>query len=150
MAFTVEENKALIEKYPFLLPRNVFDDAVPDDYDYSYTLFEDIPEGWQIAFGMQMIEELREILVKGGFLYDYRILQIKEKFGGLRWYDNGYPPSVSEEYLAWEEKYYQLSYDVCIKCGQESAGLTTGWIMPLCRKCSIKSGKKLRSKEDSL
>ena len=33
----IEKNKELIKKYPFLLPRNVWTDKVPEDYDYSYT-----------------------------------------------------------------------------------------------------------------
>ena len=36
-----EENKELIEKYPFLQPRNVFTDKVSGDYDYSYILIKD-------------------------------------------------------------------------------------------------------------
>ena len=33
---TKEENKALIERMPYLLPRNVFTDKVVDNYDYEY------------------------------------------------------------------------------------------------------------------
>ena len=33
----------------------------------------------------------REELIKFNYLYEYRILQIKEKYGELRWYDGGVP-----------------------------------------------------------
>ena len=31
-----QRNKELIERYPYLLPHNIFTDKVPEDYDYSY------------------------------------------------------------------------------------------------------------------
>jgi len=37
-----------------------------------------------------LLRELKEELVKFGYLDNYKILQIKEKFGTLRWYDAGY------------------------------------------------------------
>lgn len=99
----IEENKALIVEFPFLLPRNRWTGNVPDDYDYSYTELDDLPDGWRIAFGLQMCRELKEILVKGGGLDVYRITQIKEKNGTLRWYDNGCPESVSNAYYSWQK-----------------------------------------------
>lgn len=33
---TQEEIKQLVERYPYLLPRNVWTDKVPEDYDYTY------------------------------------------------------------------------------------------------------------------
>ena len=55
---SVEENKKLIEKYPFLMPRNVWTDELLKDYDYSFTLYDEMPKGWADAFGMQMLEEI--------------------------------------------------------------------------------------------
>ena len=37
METTKEQNKKLIERYPFLMPRNRWTGKVPEDYDYSYT-----------------------------------------------------------------------------------------------------------------
>lgn len=90
----VEYNKDLIDKYPFLLPRNRFTDEVLDDYDWTYTEMESMPNGWRIAFGDQMLEEIKNELVKFDFLNEYRILEIKEKYGTLRWYDGGTPTSI--------------------------------------------------------
>ena len=33
----IAENKRLVEEYPFLIPRNLFTDEIPDNYDYTYT-----------------------------------------------------------------------------------------------------------------
>lgn len=84
-------NKALIGEYPFLLPRNRFTDEVPKNYDYSYTELDDLPKGWRINFGEDICKEIKDELVKYEALDSYRITQIKEKFGSLRWYDAGTP-----------------------------------------------------------
>lgn len=84
-------NKALIEEYPFLLPRNRFTDEVPKNYDYTYTELDDLVDGWRMAFGEDICQEIKEELVKYNALDSYRITQIKEKFGSLRWYDTGTP-----------------------------------------------------------
>lgn len=100
-------NKRLCENYPFLIPRNRWSgmriteaqnggywlgnpEAIPE-YDYEYTELDSMPEGWRIAFGIQMCEELKQELIKFDYLDNYEITQVKEKLGTLRWYDNGYP-----------------------------------------------------------
>ena len=85
---SIEENKKLIERYPFLLPRDGWNDTVHEDYDYSYTELDSMPEGWRKAFGNMMMEELREVLIEENFLDGFRILEIKEKWGELRLYTN--------------------------------------------------------------
>ena len=75
----IAENKRLVEEYPFLIPRNRFTDEIPDDYDYTYTELDDMPDGWRKAFGEQMCAEIKEAL--GPDIYDYRVIQIKEKYG---------------------------------------------------------------------
>ena len=130
-----EYNKDLLEKYPWLTPYNVWTGEPLEDYDYEYTLADDIPRGWRIAFGDQMIEELDQLLKKYNLEKEYRIVQIKEKFGGLRWYDNGFPEEGYKEYTDWLHKYEDLSFRTCIRCGKPAIGLTKGWIMPLCKDC---------------
>ena len=128
-------NIALLEKYPWLTPYNVWTGKPLEDYDYEYTRADDIPRGWRTAFGDQMLEELDQLLKKYNFEKEYRIAQIKEKFGGLRWYDDGFPEEGWEEYNAWLYKYEDLSFKTCMSCGKPAIGLTKGWIMPLCKDC---------------
>ena len=85
----VQLNKLMIKEFPFLLPRNRWTGLVDDDYDYSYNELEAMSEGWLIAFGYEMICELRDELASANLLNDYRIMEIKEKYGTLCWYDAG-------------------------------------------------------------
>ena len=73
------DNKELIEKYPWLQIRNVWTNEKLDD---EFTWLDDLPEGWRKAFGLQMIEELDQILRKANYQDEYKITQIKEKW---RW-----------------------------------------------------------------
>lgn len=84
-----ESNQKLIERFPFLIPRNRWTGKIPEDYDYSYTELDSMPDGWRKAFGEQMCEDIREELVRAEYLDQYRITQIKEKYGTLCWYDFG-------------------------------------------------------------
>lgn len=124
-------NRELCEKYPWLIPTNRWTGEVVEDYDYDYTELDSMPDGWRIAFGDQMVEELNQELVKGGFVNDYRITQIKEKYGGLRWYDNG---NTKEGYNIIN-KYESLSRRTCICCGKPAKYITFGWISPFCEDC---------------
>ena len=105
---TIQKNKALIERYPFLLPRNRWTGEVSKDYDYHYTEFDAMPEGWRIAFGEQMCEEIREELIRADYLDKYRISQIKEKYGSLCWYDFGATEKIHREIIP---KYSKLSQE---------------------------------------
>ena len=90
-----------------------------------------MPEGWRKAFGIQLCKELRTQLIKEHKLFSYRILQIKEKYGYLHWYDNHYSVGISNIL----EKYEKISYRTCISCGKPAKYLSSGWISPYCEKC---------------
>lgn len=64
------------------------------------------------------------------------IIQIKEKFGQLRFYTNFGTEELHEMISNAEEK----SYDVCETCGNEQyVGSTTqGWIRTICIDCLVK------------
>lgn len=152
MKFTKEQNRALCERYPFLIPSNRWSgkriteaqdggywpgdpEAVPE-FDYEYTELDTMPQGWRIAFGEQLCEELKqELLGAGGqkALDAYRITDIKEKFGYLRWYDNGCTERWFREILP---KYEALSERTCIHCGKPATLISTGWISPWCDECA--------------
>lgn len=97
MKRTKEDNKRLCERYPFIVPWNLFSGMliteaqhggyypgnpteIPD-YDYDYTLLDNMPDGWNQAFGEQMCEEIREALIEDNDLDRWRIVQLKEKYG---------------------------------------------------------------------
>ena len=130
-----EYNKNLLEKYPWLTPHNVWTGEIPKNFDYERTWADNIPDGWRLAFGDQMIEELDQLLKRYNIEKEYYLMQIKEKYGGLRWYDNGFPKEGYEEYKDWLYKYEELSFKTCINCGKPAIGYTKGWISPLCKEC---------------
>lgn len=133
-----QKNKELLEKYPWLYPVSEYTGKPLENYDYSFTWMDDIPLGWNIAFGKQMVEELGALLEKYNYQDEYSICQIKEKFGGLRWYDNGFPTEGYEEYKEWLDKYEELSFKTCIDCGKPAKYFTRGWITPICEDCAKK------------
>lgn len=101
----------------------------------KYTELDAMPTGWRKAFGIQMCKEIRRALLKNGglkALFNYRIMQIKEKFGGLRWYD-GYS---NDEIFRIIDKYEDLSYKTCIDCGKPATKMSKGWISPYCDDCA--------------
>lgn len=132
----IEYNKALIRRYPFLMPSDIWTYKILEGFDYTYSLMDSMPEGWRIAFGDQMLEELREELVRHAYLNDYRILQIKEKFGQLCWYTNAVPKD--SKLFEIVQKYENMSLDYCIECGAPSTRMSTEWISPFCDECAHK------------
>lgn len=129
-----EYNKTLVEKYPFLLPRNRWTDEIAENYDYSWTELDSMPIGWRIRFGDEMVEEISQELKRCNYEYEYRILQIKEKWGELRWYGSG----LIKGCKVWDiiEKYSALSRIICIKCGDLATKESQGWISPFCEACA--------------
>jgi len=122
-------------KYPWLVIRNRFTGKVVEELK-DCSEIDDLPRGWYIAFGEQMIDELNELLVKANYADKYRIMQIKEKFGTLRWYDGSIPKSIYPEYTALIKKYEKLSATTCVICGaQGEIDYKAYWLEPLCKKC---------------
>lgn len=143
--FSKEYNKELCMKYPFLIPRNRWSgkritdgagfwpgnpEAVPE-YDWDHTELDQMPDGWRKAFGEQLCAELKTELDRVGATETYMITQIKEKYGMLRWYDNG---NTKEGYRIIG-KYVAISKRTCLCCGEPATVIATGWISPFCDKC---------------
>ena len=86
--------------------------------------------GWRKAFGIQMCKEIRAALLSHGwkYLFKYRIMQIKEKFGELRWYDEFSTQDIQDII----DKYEDISRRTCLVCGKPATKMSTGWISPYC------------------
>lgn len=79
-------------------------------------------DGW-----LQLIHDLIEELLAAG--WDKHITQIKEKFGGLRFYIG----SGTEEIFDIISKYENLSYETCEVCGETGElRKDLGWYRTLC------------------
>jgi hypothetical protein len=89
--------------------------------------------GWRKAFGIQMCKEIKKELKKHKFLYKYRIVQIKEKWGYLHWYDSGSPKDSKIYDII--HKYEQISAKTCGVCGKPATKMSKGWVYPYCDDC---------------
>jgi hypothetical protein len=83
--------------------------------------FMSIGEGWY-----QLVKDCIAELIAIG--WNKEICQIKEKFGGLRFYTNEMPEGGFEII----SKYEALSIFTCEKCGQPGMMRRGGWIVTLC------------------
>ena len=141
-----DKNYELCQRYPFLIPRNLRTDEVSDEYDYSRTKLDSMPLGWNIAFGEIMCEEIRDELIRVNYLNHYRILDIKEKYGSLRWYDAGAPKdsNIHDIIMKWEH----ISNYVCQTCGSTKNIMNTAgyWIESICKDCAKKREEKIGQK----
>jgi len=81
-----------------------------------------VSNGW-----LGLIKEMMEDIISMG--WDKQVCQVKEKFGGLRFYINSASNEVHDRITQAEN----LSYKVCEMCG-ESGELRTdiGWYLTLC------------------
>lgn len=132
-------NKELIESYPFLRPRNRWTDKIIEDADY--TELDAMEPGWREAFGEQMCQEIKEALIKSEMLDSFRILDIKEKYGMLRFYCN--VDDSQHSILNIIGKYENLSKNTCCKCGEATDKKHLG--LPLCDSCIEKIEERIYS-----
>lgn len=81
-----------------------------------------VEEGWN-----GIIKELIEDLIKLG--WNKQVCQVKEKFGGLRFYINDGSNEIHNRITDAEKK----SYEVCEKCGNlGKLRNDIGWYLTLC------------------
>lgn len=113
--------KELIKEYPFLSLGDIDGEIV--------TWLELLPNGWSDIV-IEMCGELKKVLIANNILDEYEVIQAKEKFGALRWYD-------SHPWLTYDviDKYEDKSERICVGCGNKATHMTKGYILPMCDKC---------------
>lgn len=129
---TIEENKKIIDEYPFL--RSMWWDRDTQSYkwDYKTTILDDVPKGWEDLI-LCMAEDIKPLLKESNQLFDFFAIEVKEKFGGLRFYHNCKCPEEVDEII---NDYSILSENVCVRCGKPDVLIVpTGWVLPWCRDC---------------
>ena len=149
-----EWNRWLLYKYPWLTPSNVWSGKYITDcagengdtgfwpgepnahpeYDYEFTWADSFPDGWWNNFGLQMCEEIEQCLreLPEENYRDFRITDIKEKYGTLHFYTNW----VTDKLNKIIYKYENLSEHICIKCGKPATKVSCGWISFYCDDCA--------------
>lgn len=135
MASTTDE---LIKKYPKIFQQYEGNPGMVN--------WHGVPEGWlpiidKLCGSIQSYIDNFVRYTKDG---EYRpeqvtCTQMKEKFGGLRFYTNGNDDYVDGMIHMAEH----MAYNTCQDCGSEQdIGTTKGWITTLCRTCAIASGDR--------
>lgn len=100
--------------------------------------FMEHSSGWY-----EMEKQLIEDLIKLG--WNKEVCQIKEKFGGLRFYINEGSKEIHDRITQAESE----SYKICEICGsREHIGTTSGWITTMCEPCAIKEFKNKPEPKD--
>lgn len=61
---------------------------------------------------------------------DFKVAQVKEKFGGLRFYTDGNDEYISGTIALAES----LSYTICEECGNPGKSNSEGWIKVRCKE----------------
>ncbi|MCA1806515.1 MAG: hypothetical protein LC687_01425 [Actinobacteria bacterium] len=120
-----QNTKSLFENFAFFRP----------DKSLQETLMSfgfECGDGW-----FDLIYKLCEDLADMELPMDFEVIQVKEKFGGLRFYINGATEDVFDRINKAEEE----SYTICENCGEPSEGpeRTKGWVSTLCETCKAKS-----------
>ena len=123
-----ENTKYLLEKYP-----NLYRQYYLSMRETCMCWGFECMEGW-----LNLIDELSKKITE--LDPNVQAAQVKEKFGGLRFYIDG----GSDEVHKLIEEAEEESYKICEKCGtKENVSQTkTGWIKTLCDKCKEERQRK--------
>jgi len=119
----------LATKYPWLFNSPPWRLKEGEDENKRYPVCIDVDDGWK-----SLIEDLARGLddlslkVSPEDLNMMYVVQIKEKFGGLRFYMS----SCTEEMYDLIAQAENDSYSICEKCGKSGKNRTGGWYKTLC------------------
>ena len=102
-----DRNRELIEEYPWL------------NIGYKQlTLLDALPRGWHDLI-LDMCKGIKKELVKHDLVEKYEVIEAKEKWHMLRWYDglcdlSPMPPAITDIVCRYEMQ----SREVCMMCGR--------------------------------
>lgn len=123
-------NEEINARYPFLTVYGFDGNPISGDSWYRC-----VPEGWRDRFIMTC-ERVLARLKDQHMLDEYRITEVKEKFGTLRVYDNMCDTTPDKEGVS--DLWFALDLataSVCVMCGEPAEYLSSGWICPYCSEC---------------
>jgi len=118
-------DKELCSKYPILYAKRFLDGDV---MSFGF----EVGDGWH-----KIIDDLSAKIEKLNREQNAGIqaAQVKEKFGGLRFYIDGIPDALFKEVYAAIDEAEDLSFKTCESCGKPGKPGGRGWIKTLCEEC---------------
>lgn len=110
-----------------MLTEQDFQRRWPSWFDNVYCGFS-CPQGW-----MELLWDTCLHIEKLRPGPEFKVAQVKEKFGGLRFYTDGASDAICRAIAAAETK----SFSICQNCGgtQHVRTCGPGWVMTLCQCC---------------
>lgn len=126
-----ELEKKLVKKYP-----KIFVGVnLPPNESLMCFGFE-CGDGWYdlIDHLCEYIQRMINANIKGSNWTQFVAVQVKEKFGRLRFYGSGGPPDSDMIFGAIEFAEF-LSGKICEQCGKEGKLRGKGWIFTMCDEC---------------
>lgn len=149
-------NRKMCKKYPFIIRKRFVgwkgDEEVYKYYHprYAFTELDAIPKGWRTALAVPLCEALLEVCNKHNCPPEkLKLLEIKEKYGGLRIDACSVPNEVFEDIDEVLSAFEVISENVCIGCGKLDVPMINGgWISPWCKECYEKVGLKYDENKD--
>lgn len=132
---TVEQNKELVDKYPFLWPRYLDNENFGkkwEPYNYEYTELDNLPDGWVNSWVLNFLEEINEILIEKDLLDNYFIVRMSQEL----WHKFKYKANIDiPEIEELVEKYSKNLDNYCIFCGKPPVYKST-WGFYACKECA--------------
>ena len=135
------KNRARGLRFNRALKRALAGDTRPLQMHFTYGNKTE-PDEWAIEYSNQAIAKgvFREV---PPHMPHITASQVKEKFGGLRFYTNGYNEAVSAMIHMAES----MSYRTCEVCGNPGRSNNHGWISTLCDTHRLERGEELPQNE---
>ena len=132
---TVEQNKELVDKYPFLWPRYLNSDNFGEKwepYNYDYTELDNLPDGWVNSWVPKFLNEVKDILIKKNLLNDYFVV----RFVHTLWNKFNFKGNIDiPEITELVKKYSAELNQYCMFCGKEPIYKST-WGFYACKECA--------------
>ena len=127
-----ELERQLVDEYPDLYEAYDWDaderdGPVPPLTAYGFS----VGDGWY-----ELLKSLSEHLTRRDV--DIEVHQVKEKFGGLRFYHGGVQAEEERDsYMAMGavQQAEEMSFHVCEECGASAELQQSGWFRTLCDEC---------------
>jgi hypothetical protein len=122
-------------------------DNLKDHFEHVERAYMGTGPGWYnlIYTLTNYIDRRLENLNKDGGNRKVVIAQIKEKFGGLRYYADGDLDEAMDGAIDFAES---LSYTICEECGEPGKLRSGGWMRTLCDKHETERQAKYKERFD--